>query len=334
MTKLETTYLGLKLKNPIIISSSGLTNTPEKNLALENAGAGAIVLKSLFEEQIMMHSSQLLEHSNYTEALDYIKNYVHSHNLNDYIELVKGSKRLCSIPIIASINCYKSGDWATFAHQIELAGADAIELNLFLLSTNKQDDSNTSEQVYIEIVQSVKNVVSIPIVVKIGSQFTNLIAFSERLIAAGANSIVLFNRFYQPEIDLTKMEIKQGEAFSSPSEFSNTLRWTALISGLVKHSNVVSSTGIHHSENAIKALLVGAEAVQICSTIYKNGNKIIGEIIEQMEKWMNEQGYYSISEFKAKLNYANSENPTLFERAQFMKYYADSDKHNGEIYFT
>lgn len=334
MNKLATSYLGLNIKNPIIISSSGLTDTAEKNLALEKAGAGAIVIKSLYEEQIMMKSEHLLAHTDYTEAYDYIKNYVHSHKLTDYLEQITASKRLCSIPIIASINCYKTGEWATFAHQIELAGADAIELNIFLLNTHKNEDSTIAEQAYIDIVRQVKKEVNIPIAVKISSQFTNLVSFSERLIAAGAKSIVLFNRYYQPDINLDSLQIVQGEIFSHQSDFATTLRWTGLISGLVKNVTIVSSTGIHSWENAIKAILVGAQAVEICSTVYKNGNNIIADFISNMENWMKKHGYENVEEFRAKLNYANSENPTLFERSQFMKYYADKDDHKGEIFFT
>jgi dihydroorotate dehydrogenase (fumarate) len=334
MITLETSYLGLKLKNPIIISSSGLTNSAQKNLALEKAGAGAIVLKSLFEEQIMMNSTNLLHHGDYTEASDYIKNYVQAHSLTDYLELVTESKRLCSIPIIASINCYRSGDWATFAHQIEMAGANALELNIFILNTDKHANSNAVEEEYINIVKQTRKAVNIPISVKIGQQFTGLVALSEKLIGAGANSIVLFNRFYQPDIDLKTIEFKQGETFSSPADFSNTLRWTSLISGLVKDANVVSTTGIHDWENGVKALLAGAQAIEICSTLYKNGNGVISEIITCMESWMQQHGYLNINEFRGKLNYGNISNPALYERSQFMKYYSDDSRHKGEIYFS
>jgi dihydroorotate dehydrogenase (fumarate) len=333
MRTLETTYLGLKLKNPIIISSCGLTNSVEKNIELEKAGAGAIVLKSLFEEQIMMNSERLLEHGDYTEAFDYIKNYVHSHNLTDYLDLVRESKKKCNIPIIASINCSRKGEWAHFAHQIELAGADAIELNIFLLNTDKFLDSNTFEQSYVEIVKSVKDVVNIPICVKIGQQFTGLVGLTEKLFAVGAQSVILFNRFYQPDINLKTLEIKQGQTFSTPSDFSNTLRWTSIITGMVKHAHIVASTGIHDWENAVKAILVGAQVVEICSTIYKHGNGVISEMNTCIDSWMEQHGYLNLEEFRGKLNYSNSTDRTIYERFQFMKYYSD-DKPKGEIYFT
>lgn len=333
MNKLETSYLGLKLKNPIIIGSSGLTDTPEKNLKLEKAGAAAVVLKSLFEEQILIHNTNNTEHSSYTEALDYVKNYVHSHNLSDYLELIKETKKICTIPVIASINCYKTGDWDTFAHQIELAGADAIELNIFLINTDKNTESSTIEQAYIDIVKQTRKAVKIPIIVKLGKQFSNLARITEQLMAAGANSLVLFNRYYQPDINLKTIEVIQGNTFTSSADFANTLRWTSLISTHVKNANIVSTTGVHDWQNATKAILVGAQAVQICSTIYQHGNGVIQEILTNMEDWMNEHGFSNLDEFRGSLIYGNAENATLFERAQFMKYYSDAG-HTGEIYFS
>ncbi len=334
MRTLETSYLGLKLKNPIIIGSSGLTNSADKIVELEKAGAGAVVLKSLFEEQIMLNSDKLLGHNDYTEAFDYIKNYVHSHNLTDYLNLIKETKSKCSIPVIASINCYQNGDWASFASQIEQAGADAIELNIFLLNIDKSVTSNEYEQHYLDIVKEVRDAVKLPIAVKIGQQFSSLVNLSERLIAAGANSIVLFNRYYQPDIDLKTLKVKQGETFSTPSDFSNTLRWTSIVSGHVKHANIVSTTGIHTWENAVKAILAGAEAVQICSTIYKNGNGIISEINTCIDSWMEQNGYLNIGEFKGKLNSAHIPDRNIYERYQFMKYYSQDSKSNGEIYYN
>lgn len=334
MRTLETTYLGLKLKNPIIIGSSGLTNTAEKNAALEKAGAGAIVLKSLFEEQITMNSDKITHHEDFPEAYDYIRNYVHSQNIEDYLKLIRETKKVCTIPVIASINCYKKGEWAEFAKQIEAAGADAIELNIFMLNTEKHSDSNSFELAYVEIVEHVRKAVSLPISVKIGQQFTSLVSLANQIIAAGANSIVLFNRFHQPDINIKTLEVRLGNTFSSPSEFPNTLRWTSIITGMLNHVEVASSTGIHDWENAIKAILVGAQAVEICSAVYKHGNDIISEITTCMESWMEQQGYLNLEEFRGKLNYSREESRTIYERAQFMKYYADDKRNSGEIYFS
>lgn len=324
MKTLATNYLGLSLRNPIIIGSSGLTNTAERNFALEQAGAGAVVLKSLFEEQILMQTEQFSKgNSSNIPAGDYIRNYMYSHTLNEYLNLIKETKKRCSIPVIASINCYSSGEWQSFAQQIEQAGADALELNIFMLNTDKYIDSNKSEQVYIDIVRNIAKTVNIPLVVKLGQQFTNLVRMVDALVAAGAKSVVLFNKFYQPDIDLKTLEIKSAPTFTATSDFPNTLRWTSLISALLKGSNVVASKGIHDWENIVKAILAGAQAVQICSAVYKHGNGFIASLLEQVELWMKEQGYYSLDEFRGKLNYNNSQTPTIYERHQFMKYYSD-----------
>lgn len=333
MKTLETTYLGLKLRNPIIISSSGLTNSVEKIVELEKAGAGAVVLKSLFEEQIYLNTQHLVSHSDYTEALDYVKNYVESHNLSDYLQLVKDTKSKVSIPVIASINCHKAGEWSNFAKQIELAGADAIELNIYYLNTSKQIDSESFQQNYFTIVREVVKAVNIPISVKISSQFSNIVGLSENIIACGAKSVVFFNRFYQPDIDLKTLQLKAGETFTTPSDFANTLRWLSIVSGIVKGANISATTGIHDWENAVKAILAGAQTVQICSTVYKHGNKVISEIITSIESWMEQHKYQNLEEFRGKLNYKNVENPSMYERSQFMKYYSD-DKNSGEIYFS
>ncbi len=322
MITLKTTLGKLELKNPVIISSSGLTNSAIKNLELERAGAGAIVLKSLFEEQMTMNTEQLLQLSNYTEAEDYISQYIQSETVGNYLQLIRETKKACTIPVIASINCYRQGEWIKLSKQIEEAGADALELNIFMFNMDKYLDSNKFEQFYIDILTAVCSVVSIPVFVKIGQQLTSLVSMSEKLKAAGAAGVVIFNRFYQPDIDLHTMTIKQGETFTSPHDFANTLRWTGIISGKIKDLPIISSTGIHSWENATKALLAGAQAVEICSTVYKNGNGIISQINDGIQEWMTETGYYTLEEFRGKLNSRNIEDPTLFERTQFMKYYA------------
>ncbi|MDR1678365.1 MAG: dihydroorotate dehydrogenase-like protein [Prevotellaceae bacterium] len=323
MKTFSTTYLGLKLNNPIVASSSGLTGSIEKIKDLERAGVGAVVLKSLFEEQIMQNSEELLQaKGDYTEAADYIKNFVQAKNVTDYLQLVTGAKRKTALPVIASINCRKAGEWENFARQIELAGADAIELNLFMLNTDKDGDSNAAEQEQVEIVRRVVGTVNIPVAVKIGRQYTNLVSFSERLAAAGARGITLFNRYYQPDIDLETLKVKQGEVFSSPAEFADTLRWTALVSGRVKHVDIASSAGVYGWEYALKAILAGAQAVQMCSAIYQKGSRIIPETLTGMEHWLKKQGYYSLNEIRGKLSYSNIADRSIYERVQFMRYYS------------
>ena len=323
MINLETKYAGLTLRNPLIIGSSGLTNNAEQNKKLEDAGAGAIVLKSLFEEQIELQSNALQQNSDYPEAIDYIYNYVKANQLNSYLELIQKTKNLCTIPIIASINCYKSDAWIEFARQIEAAGADALELNVFLLETDLTYDYQQTLDLYIQLIRKVKETVSIPVMVKISKMVGNIPALVHTLTINGADAVVLFNRFYHPDIDIHSLKVTANNVFSQPSDLSDTLRWTAIVSGKIQGVSIASSTGIHEWEDVIKCLLAGADAVQLCSTIYKQGPGIISQILTCLEEWMSQKKYQSIDEFKGKLSYTLIANPSLYERAQFMKYHSN-----------
>lgn len=322
---MKTQYAGLTLRNPLIVGSSGLTNNAERNKEFEKAGAGAIVLKSLFEEQIEMQSDTLMQESDYPEAADYIRGYVKANQVNDYLNLIKKTKELCSIPVIASINCYKSDVWIDFAHQIELAGADALELNVFFMETNTDGDPNEIRDLYVNIIRKVKETVSIPVIMKIGKCFNNIPALVNTLRVNGADAVVLFNRFYQPDIDINNMQIVSGNVFSSHSDLSDTIRWTAIVAGKIPEINIACSTGVHDWEDVIKCLLAGATAVQMCSAIYTHGAEIISQVLTCMEEWMHQAHYRSINEFRGKLNYANIPNPAMYERSQFMKYFSNRD---------
>ena len=323
MALLETNYAGLRLKNPLIIGSSGLTNSAKSNKKLEDAGAGAIVLKSLFEEQINMHSDELMQSSDSPEAADYIKGYVKANQIENYLSLIRDTKSSCTIPVIASINCYNAGAWTEFAKKIEEAGADAIELNIFYLCVGLNAQTNELSDLYTSVVKTVKKLISIPVIVKIGKGISNIPSLVNIMNIHGAQGVVLFNRYYSPDIDINKMQITSGEVFSSPSDLSDTLRWTALISGIVPKISIASSCGIYKWEDVVKCLLAGADAVQICSTVYKNGMEIIPEMLNGIENWINEKKYQSVSEFQGKLSFSNAENPSIYERSQFMKYFSD-----------
>lgn len=325
MIDMKTQYAGLTLRNPIIVGSSGLTNNAERNKEFEKAGAGAIVLKSLFEEQIEMQSDVLMQDSDYPEAADYIRGYVKANQVNDYLDLIKKTKAVCSIPIIASINCYKADAWIEFAHQIELAGADALELNVFFMETEPTYNSEEIHNTYISIIRKVKETVSIPVIMKIGKTFSNIPALVNTLKANGANGVVLFNRYYQPDIDINSMQIVSGNVFSNHSDLSDTIRWTAIVSGKVPGISIASSTGIHDWEDVIKCLLAGASAVQMCSAVYTHGAEIISQVLTCIEEWMHQTHHQSVSQFCGKLNYANIPNPAMYERSQFMKYFSNRD---------
>ena len=232
MTQLKTSFAGLSLRNPVIISSSSLTNSAEKNKKLELAGAGAIVLKSVFEEQIMMQAHHMATYDS-PEAGDYLSTYVRSHAIKEYIDLIQETKRLCTIPIIASINCFSSSEWTDFARTMQDAGADALELNILSLQTEKEYQYGAFEQRHIDILSSVKKHVSIPVIIKLGTNLTNPIALINQLYANGAAAVVLFNRFYQPDINIETKSYSSGEVFSHPSDLANGLRWTAIASAQV-----------------------------------------------------------------------------------------------------
>ena len=323
MAILETTYAGLKLKNPIIIGSSGLTNNAKNNKKLEDAGAGAIVLKSLFELQINMQGDAMLKSTDSPEAADYIRSYIKAQQIENYLMLIRETKALCTIPVIASINCFNAGAWTDFAKQIEYAGADAIELNIFYLFTDLNTSANKLSDLYTSIVEKTKKFISIPIIVKIGKEISNIPSIVNMMNVRGARGVVLFNRYYRPDIDINKMHVIPGEVFSSPSDLSDTLRWTALVSGIVPKISIASSCGIHQWEDVVKCLLTGASAIQVCSMIYKNGMEVIPAMLNGIENWMNEKKYLSVSEFQGKLNFTNAENPSMYKRSQFMKYFSD-----------
>ena len=322
MINLSTEYAGLKLRNPLIAASSGLTNSIQKIKKLEKAGVGAIVLKSLFEEQIDSHSEKLNLTSDYPEASDYINAYVEMNHVEKYLDLIREAKSSCSIPIIASINCYKVARWIDFAKNIEAAGADALELNIFLINTGEYGDRYLEES-YIKIVREVKKAIKIPIIIKMARTVSNLPGLVEKLEALGVGAVVLFNRFYQLDIDINAMEITSGPVFSHPEDFSETLRWTAITSGYVPNFNIACSYGVHKWEDIIKGLLAGATAMQLCSVLYEKGLEIIPEMITCLEEWMSQNNYKNIDEFRGKLSYANIPDPALYERAQFMKYFSN-----------
>jgi dihydroorotate dehydrogenase (fumarate) len=325
MINLETNYLGLKLKNPIVVSSSGLTNSVEKIGKLVDAGAGAVVLKSLFEEQInheISNSIQSGEGFDYPEAVDYIKEYTKENNVNDYLNLIKGAKSAYDIPVIASINCFSTGQWVEFAKKIEDAGADAIELNVYVLNTDKQSKPEDYERIYYDILTDIKKEVNIPVVMKLGLYFSNLVRVVDTLSAYGAAGVVLFNRFYEPDINIHKMQMSSAEVFSSSTDLRRTLRWIAIISDKVHDIEVSASTGIHTGEDVIKVLLAGATTAQVCSAIYKGGAKVITSMLDELASWMKEKEFNSIDAFNGSMNYGKIENPALYERSQFMKYFS------------
>lgn len=326
MPNLETRYMGLELKNPIIIASSGLTNSIEKIKGLENAGAGAVVLKSIFEEQINSEVNHLINRgpqNQYPEAEDYIWNYTRNNSITRHLNLLSEAKKETEIPIIASINCMSASEWTIFAKDFENAGADALELNLFFVPTNRNKTSEEIEQLYLKIVSEVKKNVKIPVSVKIGSYYTNLVAMADKLVANGADALVLFNRFYEPDINLDKLEMSSSDVFSSSADIRRSMRWIGLISSQLPKVEIAAGTGIHDGEAVIKQLLVGAQVTQVCSSVYINGSQVIAGMITDLQTFMRKWNFKKIEDFRGRLSYKNIPDPMLYERAQFMRYFSE-----------
>jgi len=325
MADLSTSYMGLKLRNPIIAASSGLTNSLENILKIYDAGAGAIVLKSLFEEQINFAINKTFNQSennySYPEAQDYISHYTRENDLERYLKLIRDAKSRIDIPVIASINCISSSEWITFAKNIQDAGADAIELTIFILPSDPRRKSDQHEQVYFEILQSVMKQVNIPVSAKISYYFSGLTNMALQFSWTGIKGLVLFNRFFSPDIDIDKLEITSSHVFSTPGEMALTLRWVALLSDKIQ-CDIAASTGIHNGEAVIKQLLAGAKAVQVASVLYQAGFEQIGIMTGTLDAWMEKHGFATTNDFIGKLSYKEAENPAAYERVQFMKHFS------------
>lgn len=322
---LSTSFLGLSLKSPIIAASSGMTRSVAAVKALEQAGVGAVILKSIFEEQISSEAGELLKDAYYPEAADYINLYAKSNSLEEYKNLIKDAKEQTSIPIIASINCYTNGDWIKFVKEISDAGADAIELNIFSINTNKHLDAQTYQENYYSIVRQAHTATKLPLLVKISPYFTNILDVVDRLKSAGASGVTLFNRFFQTDIDLDSLEVVAGNRLTNADMMYNTLRWTALCAGGIKDMEFSASTGIHSAEISIKMLLAGASAVQVCSAIYENGPKAVTEFNRGILAFMKKHHFTSIEGFRGRLSHKGDANTNMYERSQFMKYFSSEN---------
>jgi dihydroorotate dehydrogenase (fumarate) len=326
MPNFQTTYMGLTLKNPIIVASSGLTNSVEKIVQLEKKGVGAIVLKSLFEEQINNEVNFIIDkeaqYNSYPEASDYINSYIRENSVQKHLEFIRQVKEKVTIPIIASINCVSGDEWISFAKELQKAGADALEINAFILPTDRKASSNDIEYRYLDILTEVKKAVKIPVSMKIGNHFTNLVGFVDKLYANGASAVVMFNRFYEPDISVESLTFTSSEIYSSPADIRQSLRWVGIVSGKVRNVDIAASTGVHDGEALVKQLLAGAKVVQICSTLYLNGFSQIDEMLDYLKSFMLKWNFKQIDNFRGRLSYTSLPNPGMYERAQFMKYFS------------
>ena len=341
MIDLSCKYLGLQLRNPLVVGSSGLTSSLENLKVISQMGAGAVVLKSIFEEQIKFESDKFLKSDNpdvkswqeafqgivsktefyYEEALDYLTSYAKEHTLKHYLSLISDAKAILDIPVIASINCTTQYDWQYFAKRIQDAGADALELNVYLLPSDFEKHGTENEKVYFEIIDEVKIYITIPVSLKIGYYFSSLAQTALKLSETGIAGLTLFNRPYNPDIDIDQLQINASNMFSIDSEYSHTLRWVALLAGKLK-CDIAASSGIHNSGTVIKQLLAGADAVHMVSVFYKHHFDILPQIIKEIKVWMAQHNYGSISDFKGILSRINVQNPASYERVQFLRLFS------------
>ena len=324
MIDLSTTYMGLKLKNPLVPGASPLTFEVAKAKKMEDLGAAAIVMESLFEEQIKFEAAELnyfMEHGteSFAESLSYFPEQDEFFMGPEiYLERLRKIKEAVDIPVFASLNGTDAGDWTKYARQMEQAGADGLELNIYFMETGFDVPYGSVEKLHVEIVKAVKSAVKIPVAVKIGPFFSAIGTMAKASCKAGANGLVLFNRFYQPDIDLENLEVSPDLKLSSPFDLRLPMRWAAILYGNVNCSMAVTR-GIHSHRELIKALMVGADIGQVVSVLFKEGLNKIGTILKDLEAWMVENEYKSIDMLKGSLSQKSCPNPAVFERANYMK---------------
>lgn len=322
---LKASYLGLQLKNPLIASSSRLTGEIKSILECVENGIGAIVLKSLFEEQIRLEAESKVRMGTaseyyywYTEAKEKVVGLSKEENLYKYLSFVEIVKSEVDIPVISSINCTTADEWPKFATAIEQAGADAIELNIALFPFDPKVASADIEALYADILKSVKKEVNIPVSIKLGYYFTNLFSLANKLVANDTDGLVLFNRYYRPDIDIDTQKVISENHMSSPDEIHIPMRWIALLKGNGINCDIAASTGVHDYKGVVKQILAGADAVQLCSALYLKGIPYIKTILEETKSWMEKNRFASVEAFKGKA----LDNQTIdasFERIQFIK---------------
>lgn len=324
MTNLTTRYLGLTLKNPLVASASPLTKKIESAKKLEEAGVGAIVMYSLFEEQII-HDSLELDHylnvgtESFAESLTYLPDIgTYAMGPGNYLDHLAAVKKAVRVPVIGSLNGVSRGGWTKYAHHMQDAGADAVELNLYYLAADPELTSLELENSYLELVADVKASVSIPVAVKLSPFFTALPNFAKRLSEAGADGIVLFNRFYQPDFDIDNLEVTHSLVLSTSDELKLPLRWISMLYGKVK-ADLALTTGVHTATDVIKAMMAGASVTMLASELLKNGYGRIPDILATMQAWMNEREYKSIEQMQGSMSQKAVKEPAAFERANYMK---------------
>jgi dihydroorotate dehydrogenase (fumarate) len=326
MPDLTTRYLGLTLSNPVIAGSSGLTQSLDGVRRCADAGAGAVVLKSIFEEEILGEVDRLVavtgDVTYQLEAEEYLNRFGREDAMSGYLQLIRDAKKAVSVPVIASINCTTTGGWVDFARHMEQAGADGLELNVFLLPADADRDGVFYERTYFEIAEQVTKAVSIPVALKVGPYFSSLVRTLSRLSRTGIKGLVLFNRFYRIDFDIEAMTLTSGTRLSAPEEMEVPLRWISILSGTAG-CDLAATTGVHDGAGVVKQLLAGAAAVQVCSALYRDGEGSIGAMLADVSSWMDRHGFTELPQFKGRLRQRGRENPAAYERVQFAREMAE-----------
>ncbi len=321
---LTTKYLGMTLRNPLIVSASPLSEDVANIKKMEDAGASAVVLHSLFEEQLVKESDELEEAlvhgaESFAEATSYFpKAGEYKLGPEEYLEHIANAKKAVDIPVIASLNGSSTGGWTDYAKQIQKAGANALELNIYYIPTDMKLTGSAVEQTYVDILKAVKSAVSIPVAVKLSPFFSNMANMAKRFDDAGANALVLFNRFYQPDIDLDELEVKPDILLSTPFAMRLPLTWVAILHGRIK-ADLAATSGIHSGEDVLKMMMAGANATMLCSALLRYGIDRIRVIEKAMREWMEKHEYESIKQMQGSLSQIKCANPAAFERAQYMR---------------
>ena len=325
---MKTTYLGLELSSPVIVSSSPYTATVPQLEQCARHGAGAAVLKSIFEEQILHQAEALGRHSDstYGDADLYLQRYLGDDYKTRVLELIRSARTKTDLPLIASINCVGTGDvWIEYAEAMAEAGASALELNIFFHPTDPRDEAGALERRYTEIVAKVVSAVRIPVSVKLPRRLTNVYNVAQTLWARGARGAVLYNRFFEPEVDVERLAFVEGSPYSDASELRNLLRTSAIFTSVLPQLDLSVSTGVHDGEAVVKTLLCGARAAHICTAIHLSGFEVIEQMNQYVDQWAARHGFRSIEEFRGRLNFREDPSP-LCQRVQYMRYFPNTDE--------
>lgn len=322
----KTKYLGLELKSPVIVGSCGLTSDVDKMVQMEAAGAGAVVVKSVFEEQII-HDIKRNTHmvapvDNYGDSYEYIAMHVADDSLEKHFSMVREAKRRLTIPVIGSINCFSYENWLTYAKKFEDTGCDALELNMAILPYETNLSSDDVERTYTQIINTLRKSISIPISIKVGTYFTDMAKQLQQLSWMGIQGVTMFNKNVQVDVDIENEQLKNASWLSSPEDIYNTLRWTVLMSKKMR-CDLSASTGVYTAADVVKMLLAGATTVQVVSCLYKNGIDTLRELNSGLQAWMQKKGYENIKDFRGKLAITPAEKASVAMRTQFMKYFAE-----------